>query len=77
MKVLSETCRNWMRWMGNFGPTVRVEDRTIKGYMVDPEGDAGKEYMTSHDLRELSKSCVEMADWLDARASEQHSGGGA
>jgi hypothetical protein len=60
-----------MKFLGNFGPTVNVENRQIKGYMLDPDdGEAGKVYLDSRELIELANACIEMAHWLDARASD-------
>lgn len=56
-------CANVLRELGSYGPTVRVEEKMLKG-----SHDGGKSYMDSHDLRELAAACTEAADWLDARA---------
>ena len=60
-----------MKLLGNFSPTVRKDDRLVKGYMLDEDG-SGKVYLSSGDLREIAKSCVEVADWLDKRATEYY-----
>lgn len=67
---LSDNARYFMRDLGNFGPTFHAENREVKGYMLDPEGDAGKVYYTSNDLRQMASAAVEVADWLDERAAE-------
>ena len=67
---LTPKARDWMRDLGNFGPTVRAERRELKGYTHDDEG-AVKTYWTSADLRELAWACIEVAGWLDHRADEQ------
>lgn len=67
---ISNHAKNWMRELGNFGPTVNKPDRLIKGYSACASGDVGKTYYSSDELRELSAACLEVADWLDARAQE-------
>ncbi len=57
-------CNTWMEWLGEFSPT--VDKRTVKGYRIGPDGEAGKSYLDSNDLRHLAAACTEMADWLDA-----------
>lgn len=70
MDERSSLCNEWMKFLGNFGPTVNVENRQIKGYMLDPDdGEGGKVYLDSNELRALAESCEEMAEWLDARAA--------
>lgn len=59
---------NALRVLGNAAPTVNAEDRQIKGYMVDEDGELTKTYFNSTDLRQLASNCVELADWLDRRA---------
>lgn len=56
-------CADVLRELGSYSPTVRVEEKMLKG-----SHDGGKSYMDSHDLRELAAACTEAADWLDARA---------
>lgn len=68
---LSQEARETMEWLGDFGPTVHVEQRQIKGYMRDSEGGGCKVYLTSDDLRILSRSFLDVADWLDARVKEK------
>jgi len=60
---ISADARETMELIGNFSPTVRVEERMVKGYVDD-----GKCYLGSKDLREMSKHFIEVADWLDKRA---------
>ena len=57
-----------MEWLGNFGPTVVVQNREMKGQMVDSDGDVGKAYLDADSARRLAKSLNAAADWLDARA---------
>ena len=65
---ISDKGKAWMRDLGNFGPTVNVKERTVKGYMLDKYGEGGKTYFDSADLRGLAAACNEVADWLDARS---------
>lgn len=68
---LSIDARQWMRDLGEFGPTVHAAKREVKGYGID-----GKTYYTSEDLRGIAAACTEVADWLDRRAeSEPHETG--
>ena len=57
-----------MEWLGNFGPTVKPENRELKGCMVDGDGDLVKAYIEADFARRLAKSLTVVADWLDARA---------
>ena len=57
-----------MEWLGNFGPTVNVANRELKGRMVDSDDDVGKAYIEAFYARRLAKSLNAVADWLDARA---------
>lgn len=59
--------QTWMKFLGNFGPTVHEQERMLKGYMHDDEG-GGKVYLDAGELRELAAACNEAADWLDKRA---------
>lgn len=70
MKEWSNRIKEDMKWLGNFHPTINVEYKQIKGYMLDSEGDGGKVYIDSRELRELAYSFVEVAKWLDERALE-------
>ena len=56
-----------MRDLGNFGPTVNVKDRMVKGY-THVDGEGAKTYWTSDDLRAIAEACVYVAGWLDDRA---------
>lgn len=74
MNERSKLCNEWMRFLGNFGPTVHADRRQIKGYMIDPEdGEGGKVYLDSNELRALAEACIQMANWLDARATDSAS----
>ena len=59
-----------MAELGNFGPTVNVSDRLVKGYMD------GKVYWSSDDLRGIAAACTEAAAWLDDRANGEGGGNG-
>ena len=67
-KDLPEDVLDVMRSLGNFGPTVRVEDCMIKGYTIDPEsGESGKEYLDANDLIEIANACIYVSNWLVER----------
>jgi hypothetical protein len=71
MIELSENCKQWMKTLGHFGPTVNVADKLIKGSLYDfEEGGCFKSYLSASDLWELSNACQEMAKWLETRAKE-------
>jgi len=53
--------------IGNARPTIRVEDKTLKGYCLDDDGSTGKVYHSADDIRRYAKGLAEIADWLDAR----------
>lgn len=66
---LSLNAKAVMNALGNFGATVNVNERMVKGYTMDANtGECGKEYYTSFDLRQIASGCTEVADWLDKRA---------
>ena len=65
---ISALSKTWMKFLGEFGPTVNEQSREIKGYMHDDEG-GGKVYLDAGELRELASACNEVADWLDKRAT--------
>ena len=68
---LDVTHRNIMEDLGNFSPTVNVAYREVKGCMLDGDGDAGKVYFNSKDLREIAGACIAVANWLDLRAEQE------
>jgi hypothetical protein len=69
---LSDGARRAMKELGNFGPTVSVDDRLVKGYTFDDEsGRCVKTYFSPEDLREMAAGMDEVADWLDKRAEEE------
>ena len=66
---LSSNAKTAMDALGNFWPTVNVNDRQVKGYTMDSDtGECGKTYFTSDDLRDIASGCTEVAEWLDRRA---------
>lgn len=65
---LSDAAKAAMEDLGNAGPTVRVEERMVKGYRRDEEG-SYKLYRNSGELRMLAAGMREVADWLDERAN--------
>lgn len=67
---LSQLARDAMKELGNFGPTVNVADRLVKGWTCDDEG-VGKTYYSSDDLRQIAAACNEVADWLDKRSTDE------
>ena len=68
-KDISDGAKAWMKFLGNFTPTVLPERRELKGYALDENGESGKAYYASGELRELAAACSEVADWLDKRAA--------
>lgn len=56
----------WMQELGDFGPTVKEENKEVKGW-----GDGGKIYWGAEDLREIAAACLEVADWLEKRAARE------
>lgn len=72
---LSESTREEMRLMGDYGPTVNPKNREVKGVYYDTEEACSfSGYLTSADLRARAAACIEVADWLDRRAAT--AGGG-
>ncbi|MDI1253843.1 hypothetical protein [Thermomonas sp.] len=65
---ISADAREVMQELGNFGPTFHPGDRQVKGFMIDSDGDAGKTYWDSNELRRVAAACNEVAAWLDKRA---------
>lgn len=69
---LTRVAQDAMHLLGDAGPTVHPQNREIKGY-VDDE----KTYFSSQDLRELAEGLIEVAAWLDERATSTVSGDSA
>ena len=67
-KDLPERALENMKWLGNFGPTMSVADKLIKGFMHDEDG-GGKVYLSSSELMELSEDFVVVAKFLEERAA--------
>jgi hypothetical protein len=67
MRELTEREQDTLEFLGNFHPTVTVQDRMVKGYMADDEG-VGKVYLSSQDLRKMAEDLESVAEWLDWRA---------
>lgn len=75
---LNPNTRDWMKILGEFGPTVHAQNAEIKGVMYDADADGmGRVYIASAELRELAKACIEVADWLDKRKAATPSAEGA
>lgn len=66
---MSNNALQYMDFLGEFGPTANIDDRQIKGYMIDcNSGEGCKVYLSSEELRKIAIACIEVADWLDNRA---------
>jgi hypothetical protein len=63
---LPEETLHQMQVLGNFGPTVNVKYKEIKGCM-----DEGKTYFDSTDLRKMAEAFTHVANWLDRRAEKE------
>ncbi len=70
---VSEDARDWLKMLGNFGPTVHAKNRELKGYLSDE----GRTYFDAGDLRNIAAACIEAADWLDKRADAEAQAVGA
>ncbi len=69
-KEISDNAKVTMKALGNFGPTSAAWTREVKGYTYE-DGEGGKCYLSSGDLRNIAAACEEVANWLDARADSQ------
>jgi hypothetical protein len=67
MSEFSDNAKEWLEFWGDCNPTVRVEDKTLKGYTTDYDGTSSF-YVSAYELREMAAACFEVADWLEARA---------
>lgn len=70
-KDISDNAKGVMQELGNFSPTVNPANVEVKGYLHCDYGDDGRTYWSSDDLRNIANGCIEVADWLDARAAAQ------
>lgn len=68
---ISENAKNTMSNLGSFGPTTKSNEKLIKGYMVDEDGERGKIYFDSDDLRRMAAGMIEVAEWLENRAKDE------
>lgn len=67
---LNRSTRDWMAALGEFVPTVVVENREVKGVTYDQEeGGPGTTYWSSNNLRAIARACIEVANWLDERSA--------
>lgn len=60
-----------MKELGYFTPTSRVEDKLVKGYTYDENGEGCKTYLSPENLRDIAYACIEVADFLDERALDE------
>ena len=68
---VSVDARDWLKTLGSFSPTVHVAQRELKGYLHSDDGDDGRTYLDSGDLRKIAAACIEAAGWLDKRAANE------
>ena len=66
-KDVSAEARDTMAFLGDFGPTVNIADRQIKGWKDTVEDGSHSVYIDSTELREMAAHFIEVADWLDRR----------
>jgi hypothetical protein len=67
---LPERTRKIMWRFGDFSPTLKAEDRLVKGYSNYGDEEIGKTYWDSDDLRDFAQAFTEVADFLEERAQE-------
>lgn len=67
---LSQETRDWLDDLGQFRPTADAKRKTMRGVFNNPDGGNEQWYISSSNLREIAKACVETADWLDRRAEQ-------
>lgn len=67
---LSSNAHDVMKDLGDFGPTVHAYAREVKGYIRCEDGEDGRTYYDSNDLRRIAEGCLEVACWLDLRAAK-------
>lgn len=68
---VSGNARNWLDTLGGFTPTVHARNRDLKGRIACDDGEDGRVYLDSNELREIAAAFVEAADWLDKRAEAE------
>lgn len=69
-KDISEKSRDIMSRLGGYTPVSNRKDARVMGWVCDVE----KVYWSSEILREIAAAYIEVADWLDKRASENDGG---
>jgi len=69
VKELSVESQIWLKFLGDFGPTVNTADCLMKGWMSD-EGHVSSVYLNNQDFRSMAHAANEVADWLEARADK-------
>ena len=62
---LSEQAKEDLQFLGNF--QICADGKKFKGYMIDNEGEGSKVYLHESDFRNLSRSCLEAAEYLASR----------
>lgn len=67
---LTSNALDVMRDIGEFSPTTRADEGLVKGYIRCEEGEDGRTYYDSNDLRRISEGCLEVACWLELRAAK-------
>jgi hypothetical protein len=53
--------------LGGFSPTVRAQEKLLKGYMNEE-----KTYLDPDDLRRMATALTVAANWLDERAEKEN-----
>jgi len=66
MRELTKLEKEWLKFLGDFGPTIHPKNKEIKGYMHD-----GKTYLNSNDLLNLSNALKSVAEWLNERSENE------
>lgn len=66
---ISESAKETMKFLGNFGPADIVGWREVKGrsFTLCEE----RAYLSADELRKIAAGCIEVADWLDKRAESK------
>lgn len=66
MREFTKLEAEWLKFLGDFGPTVHPQNKEIKGYMHD-----GKTYLDSNDLMSMSAALKSVAEWLNERSENE------